>query len=128
MNLQKLIDAGLISKFKVEAYDLGKHWPETGDYQSWIHKKLVDFQTRYVYLSHETFSTNSGGTWLLAKGVPKKMIEDLEKGIIACPHCYFKGKADDVATHRVDKHFEDYEKIRLWLRGIIEEGAFHDPA
>lgn len=112
-------------------YDLGKHWPETGDYQKWRASRIEDFKKHYHYFDHETFSTNTGGVILYAYGLPQDQFDGLMAGT-RCPEypCLGHkeiGKPDDVAIHLVDRHQWDAEKARLWLRDKVEEGAFNDP-
>lgn len=58
----------------VAVYDLGKFWPEMGEYDVWRENKLIIFSRHHVIISEETYSTNSGGVGLLVRGYKKDPI------------------------------------------------------
>ncbi len=120
----------LFPEEKLRAYDLGKHWPEAGDWQTWLAGKLADFKKHYEYLGHETASTNSGGTLLMAYGIPRKHFDGLMAGtecfLYPCsPHVSFTDPAD-LAIHLVDRHEWATDKAAAWLREKVESKAFAD--
>lgn len=126
-----------LPRWEVGTFELGRHWPETGDYAKWYADQVADFEKNHILFSTETYSTNSGGTGLLAHGILKSKAQAYEEGKL-CPECgrpnpvQFDptpfGGPDDVAIHLLDSHGWDYEKARLWLRDKVEEKAFAQEA
>jgi hypothetical protein len=121
-----------VADWDVQNYELGRHWPEAGDYELWHDKAIESVGRLIVVISDDSYSTNSGGTGLLVKGIRKDKLQQYNLGKL-CPECGrpnpvrgdptpFDG-ADSVASHLVDEHKWDAERARLWLRDRVEEVA-----
>lgn len=116
-----------IPAWEIQTYDMGRHWLADGDYQSWYNDKRANFEKHHVYMSEMTYSTNSGGVGLLFNGIKRGRYEAFIHGL-ACPECHslkIYDAPDDTAIHLVEHDGWEYEKARLWLRGIVEGQAFN---